>query len=186
MRERDVYVGLGANLGSDGEILARFCHAVAAIARLEGNRVARVSPVYRSAPVGPVANQPPFLNAVVHCVAADAIAPATLLTSLLGIEAELGRQRGADALRYGPRSIDLDLLLWGRDRVTGDVPVALVVPHPALMQRAFVLRPLADLMGEEASAVDGGPTLRELLSAPHIAAQALEATDLALSVPLVS
>jgi 2-amino-4-hydroxy-6-hydroxymethyldihydropteridine diphosphokinase len=122
------YVGVGANLG-DRERTIR-----AAIAALPG--VVAVSSLRETEPVG-VRGQPPFLNGA---VALDtAMTASELLDALLAIERALGRERRE---RWGPRTIDLDLLLFG-DEVS-DGP-GLMVPHPRLHERRFALEPLAEL-----------------------------------------
>jgi 2-amino-4-hydroxy-6-hydroxymethyldihydropteridine diphosphokinase len=128
------YVGLGSNLGDRRGYLE---HALAALGQEGGVRVLRVSPLYETAPVGGPAGQGPYLNAVAE-VDTD-LGPRDLLRALLGIEQSLGRVRHE---RDGPRTIDLDLLLHG-DHVVAEPD--LLVPHPRLHQRLFVLRPLADL-----------------------------------------
>lgn len=127
------YIGLGANLG---EPLAQLRAAVAALAALPGSALAAVSPLYRSAPLGP-AGQPDYYNAV---AALDTpLPPHALLTALQAIEAAQGRVR---LERWGPRTLDLDLLLYGSDLIaTPD----LTVPHAELGNRCFVLVPLHDL-----------------------------------------
>lgn len=127
------YIGLGANLG---EPLAQLRAAVAALAALPGSTLAAVSPLYRSAPLGP-AGQPDYYNAV---AALDTpLPPHALLAALQAIETAQGRVR---LERWGPRTLDLDLLLYGADVIaTPD----LTVPHAELAQRCFVLVPLHDL-----------------------------------------
>ena len=126
------YVGLGSNLGDRAGLIAT------AIERLRQlGDVTAVSSLVETAAVGGPAGSPPFLNAV---AAVRTTRPAEdVLRVLLGIEADLGRVR---TVRWGPRTIDLDLLLYG-DRVV-DLP-QLTVPHPRLHQRAFVLGPLAEI-----------------------------------------
>jgi 2-amino-4-hydroxy-6-hydroxymethyldihydropteridine diphosphokinase len=152
------YIGLGANVGDARRTLA---DAVAALASVPGARLRGVSWLYRTRPVG-VTDQPDFLNAVVALDVPAGPDPATgaidLLVALKGIERELGRQaRG----RWGPRELDLDLLLFGRHRIAVERPPAAVpasasidpgaaarlleVPHPSMRERLFVLAPLADL-----------------------------------------
>ena len=136
-----VFVGLGGNLGAEAEILARLDDAGERL-RLwaaEGARIAR-SPVYRTAPVGPVADQPPFLNQVVGFAPAPGLEPRALLELCRAIEAAHGRTRAIDK---GPRTLDVDILLFGERQVSEP---DLVVPHPRLGQRAFVLAPLLDLV----------------------------------------
>ena len=140
-RAERVYIGLGSNIGDRAGQLRQALAALAeTLTRLQ------VSPVYETAPVG-LLDQPDFLNCV---AAADSrLAPRALLRALKRIEREIGRRAGGP--RFGPRAIDLDLLLYG-DRVLS-LPVrpgwpALTVPHPSLHERAFVLVPLADLAPE--------------------------------------
>ena len=123
------YVGLGSNLG-DREQLIR------AAAELVG--AARLSTIIETKPWGHE-DQPRFLNAVAEVE--TRLEPQPFLTFLLDVERRLGRERVGP--RWGPRTIDLDLLLFG-DRVV-DEP-GLVVPHPRLLERGFVLEPLAELV----------------------------------------
>lgn len=130
------FLALGSNLGDrDGSLRA----AVAGLIE-DGIRVVRSSSVYETLPVGPP--QPSYLNAVIE-VETDLDARA-LLDRCLAVEARLGRERGADAARWGPRTIDIDLLTFGDEVI--DRP-GLVVPHPRMHERAFVMVPLADLTG---------------------------------------
>jgi 2-amino-4-hydroxy-6-hydroxymethyldihydropteridine diphosphokinase len=131
-----VVLGLGANLA---DRLATMRAAVAAIRAVGGVEVVARSRVYETAPVGGVA-QPDFLNAalLVECT----LSPLRLLDELLRIERELGRDRTKDAVRWGPRAIDLDVL-WIEDLVVDDA--RLVVPHPRLVERAFALLPLLEV-----------------------------------------
>jgi 2-amino-4-hydroxy-6-hydroxymethyldihydropteridine diphosphokinase len=128
------YIGLGSNLGDRAALLAR---ALAALGALSGVALARVSSVYETAPVGGPAGQGPYLNQVAEIL--TTVAPADLLVRLLAIETDLGRVRTE---RFGPRSIDLDLLLYGD--VILDRP-ELVLPHPRMHERLFVLDPLAEI-----------------------------------------
>jgi 2-amino-4-hydroxy-6-hydroxymethyldihydropteridine diphosphokinase len=133
MRETVVaYVGLGANLGDAQQALHE---ALAAIARVPGTRLLRSSRVYRSAPVE--AAGPDYFNAVAQvettCTAPD------LLEQLQAVERAAGRER---PYRNAPRTLDLDLLLYGGARI--DSPL-LTVPHPRMRERAFVLLPLREL-----------------------------------------
>ena len=127
------YVALGANLGDPtAAVLAAF----AALANLPESRVARCSSLYRTAPVGNL-SQPDFVNAV--AVLETTLPPESLLDALLDIEARFGRIRRE---RNGPRTLDLDLLLY--DDIELDLP-RLTLPHPRLHLRAFVLLPLAEV-----------------------------------------
>jgi 2-amino-4-hydroxy-6-hydroxymethyldihydropteridine diphosphokinase len=130
-RGNRAYIGLGSNLGDSLETLR------AAARRLAGfGAIAAASPVYETDPVG-FEQQPPFLNAA---LALDTtLAPEALLEALLGVEAEFKRERG---VRWGPRTLDLDLLWYaGAVRDGG----RLTLPHPRAHEREFVLRPLADI-----------------------------------------
>jgi 2-amino-4-hydroxy-6-hydroxymethyldihydropteridine diphosphokinase len=127
------YVGLGANIGPREVTLLR---AVDLLAASTGVDVVAVSQLRETEPVG-VVDQPLFLNGAVRV---ETTLPArALLDLLLEIERSLGRVR---AERWGPRTVDLDLLVYGRERI--DEP-GLRVPHPRLHERAFALEPLAEL-----------------------------------------
>ena len=128
------YVGLGANLGDREGTIRRALERIAADPAI---RVAAVSSLRETAPVGYV-DQPPFLNGA--CALETDLPPRDLLERLLGVERELGRVR--DGPRFGPRTIDLALLLYGGESV--DEP-GLCVPHPRLAERAFALEPLHEL-----------------------------------------
>lgn len=132
-------IGLGGNLGGEAAIRERFERARQALAQLGDVDSARL---YRTAPIGP--SQPSYLNTAVRVRVRDASAP-ELLATVLEIERLLGRDRRR-AVRWGPRTIDLDLLLWGaRVVATPD----LELPHPRIAERRFVLQPLVDLFGEQ-------------------------------------
>ena len=140
------YIGLGSNLGDRQAMIA---------GALERLRPRRVSAVIETDPVGRT-DQPRFLNAVAELE--TSLDPDALLRRLLELEGELGRVR---AERWGPRTIDLDLLLYGDRRVASE---GLSVPHPELHRRRFVLQGLAELCPD--LAVPGlGRTVRELLDA---------------------
>ena len=127
------YLGIGTNLGD------RAGNVRTALRKLEDLptiQLGRVSSLYESAPVG-VTDQPDFLNLV--AAARTSLGPLALLDALLHIENQMGRVR---TQRWGPRVIDLDLLLYGGERVS--LP-ELTVPHPRLHERAFVVIPLAEI-----------------------------------------
>jgi 2-amino-4-hydroxy-6-hydroxymethyldihydropteridine diphosphokinase len=127
------YVGLGSNLGDPA---AQIAAAFDALAVLPSTTLVARSRLYRSAAWGPI-DQPDYINAV---AALDTcLAPEALMASLLAIERAAGRVRDA---RWGPRLIDLDLLLHGDCALDSDT---LTLPHPRLHERAFVLLPLAEL-----------------------------------------
>jgi 2-amino-4-hydroxy-6-hydroxymethyldihydropteridine diphosphokinase len=132
------YVGLGANLGDRAAMLRAALEQLAAEPGLE---VAAVSAFRETDPVG-VVNQPRFLNAAA-AVETD-LSARELLERLLGVERRLGRTR-IEGPRFGPRTIDLDLLLYGDEQL--DEP-GLEVPHPRLHERLFALEPLAELEPE--------------------------------------
>ena len=133
---RDVFIGLGANLG---DAKAHLKAGLQGLAALEGYEPVRVSSLYVTAPVGPV-DQPPFLNAVAHGKYRGKALD--LLRAMQGIEAARGRER---AVHWGPRTLDLDLLLFGGEVI--DLP-ELKVPHPEMRHRAFVLVPLMEIAPE--------------------------------------
>jgi 2-amino-4-hydroxy-6-hydroxymethyldihydropteridine diphosphokinase len=130
---KTAFVGIGSNLGDREDNLRR---AVELLSVEDGVDVTAVSEIRETEPVGPV-EQGPFLNGAVR-IQTD-LGPRELLERLLAVEQRLGRVREE---RWGPRTIDLDLLLYGDDAV--DEP-GLTVPHPRLHERRFVLEPLADL-----------------------------------------
>jgi 2-amino-4-hydroxy-6-hydroxymethyldihydropteridine diphosphokinase len=144
------YVGLGANLGPKEVTLLR---AVDLLAAEDGIEVLELSELHETAPVG-VVDQPEFLNAAVALE--TTLSPRELLDVLLRVERELGRVR---AERWGPRTIDLDLLVYGDETV--DEP-GLRVPHPRLHERRFALEPLAEL--EPELAIPGLGTVSEALA----------------------
>lgn len=148
------FVGLGSNLAHPRRQLAK---AVRALARLPRTRLVAVSPNYVSAPVGTRAPQPDYVNAV--ALLDSALAPRALLARLLAVEHRQGRRRVAGS-RNAPRTLDLDLLLFGRRRMRVD---ALAVPHPRMHERAFVLRPLADVAPH--AVIPGRGAVRSLLQA---------------------
>lgn len=129
------WIGLGGNLG---DVMARLEAALVALDRRPGIRLSRRSRLYRSPPWG-IVEQPVFVNAVAEL--ATTLRPSALLSALLEIERDAGRQRDPSR-RWGPRELDLDLLLYGAEQL--DLP-GLTVPHPELHRRAFVLVPLAEL-----------------------------------------
>jgi 2-amino-4-hydroxy-6-hydroxymethyldihydropteridine diphosphokinase len=147
-----IFVGLGSNLGDREENLDR------ALDLLNGYapRLVFCSSFYETEPVG-VTDQPKFLNAVAE-VRSDNLSPRELLDRLLEIERELGRDRTTEE-RWGPRTIDLDLLLYGDEVI--DEP-GLTVPHPRLAERRFVLEPLHELAPE--LVLPDGRRIKDLLA----------------------
>lgn len=131
---RDVaYIALGSNLGDRDVFLSRAREAIAA---LPNSRIIATSDIDETAPLGPV-DQPSFLNQML-ALETD-LAPHELLDRLLGIEAREGRARG---VKWGPRTLDLDIVAFDSQRVDDDT---LIVPHPELPNRAFWQRELAQL-----------------------------------------
>jgi 2-amino-4-hydroxy-6-hydroxymethyldihydropteridine diphosphokinase len=159
-----VVVGLGGNVGTEAEIVERFDRAREALAALGEPGGVRSAPLYRSAPLGPV--QPAFLNTAVRVALADA-QPGELIATLLELERQLGRVRHSE-VRWGPRRIDLDVLVWGARIVRTP---ELEVPHPRLAERKFALAPLVALLGA-GFAVPGMATAGALLA--QVAAQDCE------------
>jgi 2-amino-4-hydroxy-6-hydroxymethyldihydropteridine diphosphokinase len=129
-----VYVGVGSNL-ADPEAQVR--RAVEALDHLPGSRLIARSPLYRTRPMGEVV-QPPFVNAVAGMLTQST--PEEMLAALRQLERELGREPPRE--RWGPRIIDLDLLVVGREERATDT---LTLPHAGIAERDFVLYPLADV-----------------------------------------
>lgn len=131
-----VYLGLGSNLG---DRRANLDAGLACLAALPGTALIRVARVRETSPVGGPAGQGDFFNTA--CVVETALAPRELLDAIHDIERRAGRRR-AEETRWGPRTLDMDILLWG------DLVMAtpeLVIPHPRLAEREFALEPLAEL-----------------------------------------
>ena len=148
---RQAFIGIGANLGD------RWANITAALGHLRqaaGIRAVEISPVFESDPVG-VLDQPLFLNLVAGVE--TTLTPEELLQLLLGIERMLGRER---RIRWGPRNIDLDLLAYAGETRSTD---ALVLPHPRLGERSFVLEPLRALLATPAFGGAGWAELRAKL-----------------------
>nr|VFJ61889.1 MAG: 2-amino-4-hydroxy-6-hydroxymethyldihydropteridinediphosphokinase [Candidatus Kentron sp. FW]VFJ66447.1 MAG: 2-amino-4-hydroxy-6-hydroxymethyldihydropteridinediphosphokinase [Candidatus Kentron sp. FW] len=157
-KQNKAYIGVGANLG-DPITTAR--SALAALASLPGTTLLSRSMLYLSPPLGPV-RQPDFINAV--AAIRTPLAPLALLSRLQSIEHRYGRVR--NGVRWGPRTLDLDLLLYGDLRINEDT---LTVPHPGLCQRAFVLYPLYEI-APDLEIPGHGPLVRllEAVAGQHI------------------
>ncbi|NLY80932.1 MAG: 2-amino-4-hydroxy-6-hydroxymethyldihydropteridine diphosphokinase [Lysinibacillus sp.] len=132
----DVYLSLGTNMGNREENLKK---AVELLRRKEGIVVHKVSPVYETAPVG-FLDQPSFLNIALYVQ--TTFGPFEMLEACQSIENELGRVRN---VRWGPRNIDLDILLYNNENIEAE---NLIIPHPRMFERAFVLVPLMDIAKE--------------------------------------
>jgi 2-amino-4-hydroxy-6-hydroxymethyldihydropteridine diphosphokinase len=129
----DAYLALGSNLGDRQHYLRS---AIKALQMTEGITVVQESPVFETAAVG-YTNQPDFLNMALHIK--TTLTPEKLLERALAVETELGRVR---EIKWGPRTIDIDVLFYGRLIINTET---LIVPHPFLHERAFVLLPLRDI-----------------------------------------
>ncbi|WP_300752455.1 2-amino-4-hydroxy-6-hydroxymethyldihydropteridine diphosphokinase [Janthinobacterium sp.] len=152
----DAYIGIGANLG---DARANVQDALARLARLPGATLLAASSSYRTAPIASSGDD--YINAVAHLT--TSLPAEALLQALHAIEAAHGRER---PYRNAPRTLDLDLLLYGDEQIGS---ATLTVPHPRLTERAFVLVPLLELA--PAIAVPGlGPALAFL---PRVADQAI-------------
>jgi 2-amino-4-hydroxy-6-hydroxymethyldihydropteridine diphosphokinase len=152
-----ITIGFGGNVGNVRE---SFVHARESLAQLGDVRSAAL---YRSAPIGP--DQPAFLNTAIRLRDVD-MQPDELLASLRELERLLGRDRARE-VRWGPRTLDLDVLLWDARVIRTS---ELEVPHPRLAERRFVILPLIDLFGDDFAV--GDRTLGEL--AKRVAAQDVE------------
>ena len=147
------YVAVGSNQGERAERLERAFMALAGA----GVGVRRVSRLYRTAPAGDASGRAWFLNGVVE-IASD-LPPHTLLRRLRAVERDLGRRRRYPERRKTPRTLDLDLIVYGRLRMRTP---ELTLPHPRFAQRAFVLRGMAEL-APELRAPGSGDNMRRLL-----------------------
>lgn len=154
-----VYLGLGANLGARRQTLRR---TLADLPVAIGGPILRVSRLYQSAPWG-VTNQPPFLNLAL--AAETPLEPRPLLAAVKRLEVAAGRRPSA---RWGPRLLDIDILLYDDQTVAEP---DLTIPHPRLLQRRFVLQPLADIW----------PAGQPLLGRP-LAARLADVADQAVSL----
>lgn len=127
------FIGIGANMGDPA---AACREALSKLSEIQGVRLVRASPLYRTEPIGPQ-DQEWFINAVAEI--RTVLPPRELFSALKETERQMGRVAGT---RWGPRVIDLDLLLYGQEVVREE---GLVIPHPELHRRRFVLLPLAGL-----------------------------------------
>ena len=168
--QQTCYIGLGSNIEPEANLQA----AVDALADHPELSLIRVSPVYRTPPWGPVP-QDDYLNAVAEV--RTVLGPRALLEALQAIETDCGRERSSRAVRWGPRTLDLDLLLYG-DAVLDSG--RLTLPHPRMAERAFVLVPLCDLAPQLPHPTLGA-TVAGLLARADRAA--IQDTDLRLRVP---
>ena len=154
MRPVTAFVALGSNLDDP---VAQVRSGLLSVAALRETRLARTSSLYRNPPVG-FLDQPEFVNAV--AMVETGLGPLDLLDALLGIESAHGRAR---AVPNGPRTLDLDLALYG-DRVIREP--RLIVPHPRLAERAFVLVPLLEIAPD--AVVPGAGRVADLIKGVDI------------------
>jgi len=140
MVDAAVYIGLGSNLGDRVAQLRQALVALDVVAGVNVDFASGIASLYETSPVGGPPGQPDFLNAA--CRVETRLTPEALLAALMAVECSLGRVRGPV---NGPRSIDLDILLFGETVV--DSPL-LTIPHPRLHERGFVLFPLAEIAGD--------------------------------------
>lgn len=145
------YIGIGANLGRPIE---QAKEAIEALAQLPQSRLLAVSSLYCSKPLGP-ADQPDYINAVAKLE--TQMEAEALLDELQAIEQALGRERKAE--RWGPRTLDLDILLFGNQTIQN---TRLTIPHYHMAEREFVLYPLADIAAD--LLMPNGTSLQTLLS----------------------
>jgi 2-amino-4-hydroxy-6-hydroxymethyldihydropteridine diphosphokinase len=169
-------LGLGGNVGGDDAVLARFARLAEALAAW--GRV-RASRVYRTAPVGGPP-QPDYLNAALAVHADPAPTPRELIETVQELERLCGRDRDHE-VRWGPRPIDVDVLLWGAREIDHEGPPRLRVPHERLTDRRFAIEPTIDLLGEDVVVPGDGRTLCVLLAAT--AGQRVELTDFRIDLP---
>ena len=165
LKEGVLVVALGGNLGGKEAVEKRCESALEDLSKDFG--LARRSSYWVTAPVGEVQEQPDFLNAVAAWRPPESPHPRQVLATLQALELQHGRTRD---LRGGARTLDLDLLFVGQ-QTSGTA--ALLLPHPRMHLRAFVLRPLEELFGGSLRLHPGGPTVASCLAAPAIAAQAI-------------
>ncbi len=165
MAEVSAFIGLGSNLQQPREQVTT---ALVELAALPVTRVSGVSSLYRSAPLGP-ADQPAYINAVARLE--TQLSAEALLDALQAIEARHGRVRSGE--RWGPRTLDLDILLYGDTTIDN---ARLRVPHPGIAERNFVLQPLADIA--PALVIPGLGEVRErLLHCPSAGLERLSETE---------
>ncbi len=132
-----VHLGLGSNLGDRERNLAE---ARRRLALVRDSSLLRNAPVYETPPVGGPEGQGRFLNSA--SLMMTGLSPHEFLREIHAVERSVGRLRESETVRWGPRVIDIDILLWDDAVIDGD---ELTVPHPRMAERAFVLLPLADL-----------------------------------------
>jgi 2-amino-4-hydroxy-6-hydroxymethyldihydropteridine diphosphokinase len=143
------YLGIGSNIGNTKDNLDS---AIKILNESKNCKILQVSRFYKTKPVG-LANQPDFLNAVVKIE--TLLSPEDLLKLINIIENKLGRVR---TIKWGPRTIDIDILIYGNININKE---NLIIPHPAMMERAFVLEPLSEI--EPNMILPNGENISEVL-----------------------
>ncbi|GAB7387184.1 hypothetical protein BSNK01_10200 [Bacillaceae bacterium] len=152
MKGTKAYLGLGSNLGDRRRYL---CRALAVLDEHPQVELTRVSSIYETEPVG-FTEQPPFLNLVAEIV--TTLSPRELLAAVQAVERGFGRTR---EVKWGPRTLDIDILYYGKETIRSD---DLVIPHPHIPERAFVVLPLLEIVGGDFRLPDG-TLLREVYAA---------------------
>ncbi|MCS1352404.1 2-amino-4-hydroxy-6-hydroxymethyldihydropteridine diphosphokinase [Mechercharimyces sp. CAU 1602] len=170
-KKRLAYLGLGSNLGEREHYLRE---AIIRLIQPPQNRLEAVSSLYETAPVGYV-DQPHFLNMVIAM--RTSLSPQDLLREALAIEQQLERVR---EVRWGPRTIDIDLLLYGEQKI---VTEELSIPHPRMHERAFVLLPLVEI-APHVPIVGSGKTASQWM-ADTVDGKANEVKKIARTLPLI-
>jgi len=165
-KQQQATIGFGSNLGDSAESVRT---AVSCLSSHRDIKLLRVSHLYRTPPWGET-EQPWFLNAC--ALITTTLQPIDLLTVCKGCESKIGRQA---TYRWGPREIDIDILTFSNERIDSE---ALTIPHRDLMNRAFVLVPLAEIV-PDLTPTDGGPSIAE-------AAAAIERTGIDKAEPISS
>ena len=143
-----VFLGLGSN---EGDVQANLLHAIEELKKLHGTTLEASSTFVETEPWG-VTDQPCFLNAVIEI--RTPLEPSELLSAIERIECALGRK---PTYRWGPRVIDIDILVYGHRTV---VTPKLVIPHPYITQRDFVIRPLREIAPEVAAGLADGTWIK--------------------------
>lgn len=162
-RSRPVFVaiGMGGNVGNPRRAFRNALHILSSLLRNP-----KISPLYRTSPVGGPSDQPEYLNAVV--VGTTSLTAQALLTLLRKSEISAGRKPGGP--RNAPRPLDLDLLLYGNERITTR---RLTVPHPRMASRLFVLVPLADVAPRRVVPGTGKTVARLLAEARRLSTESV-------------
>ena len=170
--DETLVLGMGGNVGGEAAVVERMRRVAEAVS---GWGAVKASSVYRTAPVGP--EQADFLNAALRVrLAGEPWQPREIISAVLEIEALLGRERGREE-RWGPRKIDLDVLVWGRRVARYEGPPVLEVPHPRVRERRFALQPMVDVLEWETELPGSGRRLGELLGEAGVREQRVELTE---------